>query len=150
VPSTPDPAPAKAAAKRGPKPPVDFDDAVMEWWVIGGIGALVFTLYRLWRLRPRRCPECRAGMKRLDREATFAQLDAGERTEQLVGDVRYEVWRCPACQHVVKTGNARGDLGASAAPVGSAGHRRAVGRTGLSLYTDGSPQSGDGAPPPSS
>jgi hypothetical protein len=86
-------------------------------------------------------------MRRLGREAAFAALDMAERTEQLVGDVRYEVWSCPACGAIEKRGKAR-DLGgaaarAVAAPVGSAAFQRRHARAGLSIW---SPPSSPPAP----
>ncbi|MBV8202929.1 MAG: hypothetical protein JOZ15_20115 [Acidobacteria bacterium] len=93
-----------------------------------------------WRWRPRRCASCRAAMRRLGREAAFAELDLAERTEHLVGDVHYEVWRCPACDAVVKQGTAR-DLsnlkagaGGIGAPVGSAAFLRRRAQSGLSIW----------------
>jgi hypothetical protein len=90
-----------------------------------------------WR-RPRRCASCRAAMRRLGREEAFAELDMAERTEQLVGDVRYEVWRCAACGAVEKHGKER-DLSAAqaraAAPVGSAAFLRRRARAGLSIWS---------------
>jgi hypothetical protein len=98
-----------------------------------------------WRRRPRRCASCRAAMRRLGREAAFAELDMAERTEQLVGEVRYEVWRCTACETVDKRGTAR-DLsrlnagaGGIGAPVGSAAFLRRRAQSGLSIWSAPAP-----------
>jgi hypothetical protein len=47
----------------------------------------------------RKCPHCRVPVRRLDREAAAACLDAGQRSEQAVGSMRYTVWMCPACEN---------------------------------------------------
>ena len=90
-------------------------------------------------------------MRRLGREEAFAELDMAERTEQLVGDVRYEVWRCAACGAVEKRGKAR-DLSsaqaqAAAAPVGSAAFLRRRARAGLSIWSPPSPPPSTGVWP---
>jgi hypothetical protein len=104
-----------------------------------------------WRRRPRRCASCRTAMRRLDREEAFAELDMAERTEHLVGDVRYEVWRCAACGAVEKRGKARDLSGAQAravaAPVGSAAFLRRRARAGLSIWSPPSPPPAPGVWP---
>jgi hypothetical protein len=80
-------------------------------------------------------------MRRLGHEAAFAELDMAERTEHLVGDVRYTVWRCQACGTVEKRG-ATQDVkglaaGAVAPPVGSAAFLRRRAQSGLSLWFPG-------------
>ena len=78
-------------------------------------------------------------MRRLGSEAAFAALDMAERTEQLVGDVRYEVWSCAACGATDKRGKARDLSGAAAlaaaAPVGSAAFLRRRAQAGLSIWS---------------
>ncbi|HEV3459511.1 MAG TPA: hypothetical protein VHG32_23415 [Thermoanaerobaculia bacterium] len=101
-----------------------------------------------WRRRPRRCSSCHTAMRLLAREAAFAELDMAERTEHLVGDVHYEVWRCDGCGAIGKRGAAR-DLsrlktgaGGLAAPVGSAAFLRRRAQSGLSIWSP--PAKGDG------
>ncbi len=109
-------------------------------WLLPAVLAAALLVGRLlWRRRPRRCPDCGATLLRLDREAAFAELDMAERTEQLVGDVRYEVFRCPACARIDKRGTAR-DLsaqarGAGTPPVGSAAFLRRRAQAGLSIWS---------------
>lgn len=63
-----------------------------------GIAALVG--FRKWRRRrPRRCPQCQARMTRLDEVADDEQLSEGQRAEERVGSVDYDVWQCPSCKH---------------------------------------------------
>ncbi|HVT56799.1 MAG TPA: hypothetical protein VHR45_00220 [Thermoanaerobaculia bacterium] len=86
------------------------------WWAILTLAALLLAgrlVLRLRRQLPLPCPDCGQKMVRLDREAAFAQLDVRERTEQLVGDVLYEVWRCRGCGRVDKRGRAH-ELAAAA------------------------------------
>ena len=112
----------------------------MGWrvWLAATMAVAAAAGVAAWRRRPRRCASCRAAMRRLGREEAFAELDMAERTEQLVGDVRYEVWRCATCGAVEKRGKER-DLSAAqaraAAPVGSAAFLRRRARAGLSIWS---------------
>ena len=138
------PALAPGAAAR----PANPGSGPLSWggWLAAAMAVAAAAGVAAWRRRPRRCASCRAAMRRLGREEAFAELDMAERTEQLVGDVRYEVWRCAACGAVEKHGKAR-DLSsaqaqAAAAPVGSAAFLRRRARAGLSIWSPPSP------PPP--
>jgi hypothetical protein len=109
------------------------------WWGLAAVAAALAGGRLAWRRRARRCPSCRAAMRRLAPAEAFAELDMGERTDQLVGDVRYQVWRCAACGAVDKRGVAR-DLSrltasAHAAPVGSAAYLRRRAQSGLSIWS---------------
>jgi|SRR5579864_6309513 len=116
--------------------------------LLAGTAAAVLVLAggRLaWHRRPRRCAGCGSTMRRLGPEAAFAELDMAERTEHLVGDVRYQVWRCAGCGEVAKLGSAR-DLsrlktgaGGIAAPVGSAAFLRRRAQSGLSIWSPPAP-----------
>jgi hypothetical protein len=90
----------------------------------------------IWRRRPRRCPQCGTAMRRLDDAAAFAELDMAERTEHLIGEVRYSVWRCGSCGAVTKTAARREvttAMAAAGAPVGSATYLRHQAQSGLSI-----------------
>jgi uncharacterized protein len=63
-----------------------------------GIGSLV-GLRRWRRFRRRRCPQCRTRMRRLDEAEDDASLEEGQRAEERVGSVDYDVWTCPSCAH---------------------------------------------------
>jgi hypothetical protein len=125
-----------AAARRGAS-----GSGTLGWrgWLAATLAVAAAAGAAAWRRRPRRCASCRAAMRRLGREEAFAELDMAERTEQLVGDVRYEVWRCAACGAVEKHGQARDLSGAqaraAAAPVGSAAFLRRRARAGLSIWS---------------
>lgn len=72
-------------------------------WIGGAIGALVtliggiFGIRRMRRNRPRRCPRCGTTMRRLDEAADDAHLEHGQRVEERVKSVDYDVWECPSC-----------------------------------------------------
>jgi uncharacterized protein len=51
------------------------------------------------RYRKRKCPACKIDMQRLDESADDEHLDSGERLEEEVGSVDYDVWRCGTCNH---------------------------------------------------
>src|SRR5689334_8512311 len=72
--------------------------------ILSGVGAAMATVIgaitsvRRWRRRrPRRCPKCQALMTRLSEADDDALLADGEQTEERVGSVDYDVWRCSAC-----------------------------------------------------
>ena len=75
--------------------------------LFGGLGAGVLALvgggvgvagYR--RRRPRRCPNGHGNMVRLDEQADDAHLDPGQRLEERLQSVDYDVWLCPTCQYI--------------------------------------------------
>jgi len=139
-PATPAAGGRGATSKRG-----SAGGAAPLWLALAAVAALLAGRLA-WRRRPPRCGRCGASTRRLDAGAAFAELDMGERTEHLVGDVRYAVWRCDACGQVEKRGAAR-DIGglianATAPPVGSASFLRRRGQSGLSIW---SPPAGGGA-----
>lgn len=63
---------------------------------LGAAGAAVGGLvYR--RRRPRPCPHGHGPMTRLGESEDDVALDAGQRVEERVGSVDYDVWACPTC-----------------------------------------------------
>lgn len=71
----------------------------------GSVGGACLTWYlarRHGRNRPRTCPICRIDMVRLGETAEDSRLADGERTEERIGSVEYDVWTCPTCPHVTK------------------------------------------------
>lgn len=71
----------------------------------GGLLAAVAGLFggRAWlRHRSRRCARCRVPMVRLGESVDDEHLSAGERAEERVGSVDYDVWACPGCEMVLK------------------------------------------------
>ena len=82
--------------------------STLRWWMTSWVPWLagvplffiVRTALRRWRRnRRRRCPECRSWMVRLSETDDDALLDKGQMSEEQVGSVDYDVWKCPSCAH---------------------------------------------------
>lgn len=63
--------------------------------LVGAVGAIVGA-FRWRRVHPRDCPVCGLRMRRLSEAGDDAGLDAGQRLEETLHSVDYDVWRCPA------------------------------------------------------
>jgi uncharacterized protein len=63
---------------------------------VGTAGAWGFR--ELLRRRPRKCASCNTMMVRLDEAADDAYLDEGQRMEEMLGSINYDIWECPSCQ----------------------------------------------------
>ena len=65
----------------------------------GGIG---WQLFRRWnRNRARRCEQCQSDMVRLSEALDDRYLESGQRLEERVGSIDYDVWKCTQCEHHV-------------------------------------------------
>jgi len=67
----------------------------------GGIGGLVAggaLLRRYLRNRPRQCRQCGTMMARMDEAADDKHLTSGEKAEERVGSVDYDIWACQCGQ----------------------------------------------------
>lgn len=68
---------------------------------IGGAVALVgvagFGTRRYLRYRKRRCPHCQTYMVRLDEVSDDVYLDSGQKLEELLNSIDYDVWKCANC-----------------------------------------------------
>jgi uncharacterized protein len=63
-----------------------------------GLGSIVG--FRKWRRhRRRRCPSCHNLMVRLAEAEDDGLLEKGQQTEEHIGSVDYDVWKCGACSH---------------------------------------------------
>jgi uncharacterized membrane protein YgcG len=93
--------------QRGP-PPRPMTDVLSQGFrqhaapVAGGVGlsavgGLVF-LRRWLRRRPRTCENCHQPRELLSEADDDAHLSEGERTEEALGSVNYDVWWCERCQ----------------------------------------------------
>jgi uncharacterized protein len=87
--------------------PSSSDDAGGLVVFLGASGAatsvLGFVTYRRYmRLKPRKCSKCETMMVRLDEVEDDEFLDEGQKSEERLGSVDYDVWRCPSCaSHVL-------------------------------------------------
>jgi uncharacterized protein len=81
------------------------EPSVPDWSLFaGGAGALGFVgaAGRVWyRKRPRKCRECDNLRIRLTEEDDDRHLDKGQRHEERVGSVDYDVWWCDSCQNAL-------------------------------------------------
>jgi len=59
-----------------------------------------FWLRRYLRNRPRPCPACGTMMIRAGEEADDEHLDGGQRLEEFLKSVDYDVWHCRDCGHM--------------------------------------------------
>jgi uncharacterized protein len=77
-----------------------------NWPAVGGGGVFLLLLYSAWRYHARRkvrnCPQCGRAMQRLDEMTDDSFLDAGQKLEEHLGSVDYDVWRCSACKTTIK------------------------------------------------
>jgi uncharacterized protein len=56
--------------------------------------------FRRWRrYRRRRCPSCQTRMTRLSEADDDALLEGGQLSEERIGSVDYDVWKCGGCGH---------------------------------------------------
>lgn len=71
-------------------------------WIVGGLLAVigVASAVAFALTRPRRCPQGHGPMRRLSESADDAHLDAGQRVEENLGSIDYEVWTCAQCDAV--------------------------------------------------
>ncbi len=65
---------------------------------IAGLG-LFGGLFLIVRRRRRTCPECAVYMPKLSEAEDDEHLDAGQRTEEEIGSVDWQVHACPTCEH---------------------------------------------------
>ncbi|QGY00135.1 TPM domain-containing protein [Roseovarius faecimaris] len=77
---------------------------ILKWALlpIGGVaGGFGFYLYRRFRrYRPRRCPVDGGKMQLLAEHWDDKHLKEGERREEELKSVDYDVWICPDCEHL--------------------------------------------------
>lgn len=70
-------------------------------WLFGGgaavLGAAGLGVQQYLRHRKRYCPDCKTLMVRLDEVSDDIYLDSGQKAEELLNSVDYDVWKCPTC-----------------------------------------------------
>ena len=65
---------------------------------LGSSLALAAGGYSFLRYRKRKCPNCQGPMIRLDEVSDDEFLTEGERDEERLGSVDYDIWLCPGCE----------------------------------------------------
>jgi uncharacterized protein len=63
----------------------------------GALGAAALGIRQYVRHRKRRCPNCQMMMQRLDDAASEVYLDSGQKLEEHLGSIHYNVLKCPSC-----------------------------------------------------
>jgi uncharacterized protein len=63
--------------------------------VVGGIARFLYGQWK--RHRSRQCPTCQTELRRLSEREDDQYLDPGERREESLKSVDYDVWLCPTC-----------------------------------------------------
>lgn len=77
-------------------------NAIGDWIAVfyAFLAGLGFRLFRRWkRNKPRICPIDGTKMRRLDEEKDDEFLEDGQRMEESLKSVDYDVWVCDACDH---------------------------------------------------
>ena len=64
------------------------------------LAPVFFWVRRHLRNRPRKCRRCKAMMWRAGEEADDEHLDGGQRLEEYLKSVDYDVWHCPKCARI--------------------------------------------------
>jgi uncharacterized protein len=81
------------------------DSPVIERMLLGLLGLIPISLgslvgFRKWRrYHRRRCPACQMPMTRLGESHDDAFIEEGQRAEERIKSVDYDVWRCGGCGH---------------------------------------------------
>jgi uncharacterized protein len=65
----------------------------------GGAAASAYGVNRFARYRKRRCPNCQIYMTRLDEVSDDVHLDSGQKLEEVLASVDYDVWKCETCNY---------------------------------------------------
>lgn len=80
-----------------------FLSGLAVWWLgllALPLGGAVIGLRAYARRRPRDCATCGAAMIRQGEDLDDAHLDGGQRLEEYVRSVDYDVWECPSCNRM--------------------------------------------------
>ncbi|MBE9102648.1 TPM domain-containing protein [Vacuolonema iberomarrocanum] len=70
----------------------------------GGLAVLAIgaPIVAFWnRHRTRTCPNCKTRMVRLSEQLDDQYLNPGQRKEEALGSVDYDVWQCPSCNQEI-------------------------------------------------
>jgi uncharacterized protein len=81
--------------------------ANVSFGTLFGVAIVAFVAFRAartglgWyrRYRKRHCPHCQTSMVCLDEVSDDVYLDSGQKLEEELKSVNYDVWRCPGCNY---------------------------------------------------
>ena len=100
-PAAPEPVYTRQQPAYTPPPPQESSPggAVIGWLILGslGAGAGAAALGAYARNRPRKCAHCGTQMVRLDEVSDDVYLDGGQKAEEFMQSVDYDVWKCGGC-----------------------------------------------------
>lgn len=72
---------------------------LFPYWAIP-VGLYLLSQIKGLRKKPRICPQCSTTMNLLDEKADDFFLKEGQRIEEQIGSIDYDVWHCSSCEHV--------------------------------------------------
>lgn len=126
----PKPAPAAPRSRTAETHPTLslFVGLLMLLVPLGGLVAAIVIVVRVCS-GPRKCRGCAREMQKLDPSAEAAHLAPGERTEEKLGSVNYDVWLCGGCGAVEKIRHGKWFTSYSRCPQCAAVTRNEVSRT---------------------
>jgi uncharacterized protein len=100
----PPPAPVAAYQPAYTPPPSSYepsrgsgDGGAFAVMGLGILAAGAIGLGAWMRNRPRKCTGCGTQMARLDEASDDVYLDSGQKTEEFLASVDYDVWKCAGC-----------------------------------------------------
>ena len=77
--------------------------SVLITFLLGLLGGGGMLIRRVWSNFSRTCDECGSDMVKLSETADDAYLDPGQRKEEQIGSMNYDVWHCQSCgEHSIK------------------------------------------------
>ncbi|MCI5161604.1 MAG: hypothetical protein D3917_06185 [Candidatus Electrothrix sp. AX5] len=72
------------------------------WFFFGSLFVLfpaIINIARWIRFRPRRCKQCGTQMVLASKKEKDSLLDDGEKKEEKIGSVEYDIWQCRSCNY---------------------------------------------------
>ncbi|MCP3137700.1 TPM domain-containing protein [Pyxidicoccus xibeiensis] len=101
APYIPGTVPSSYESVYAPEPTSSTPDVGLLAGGVGVLGAAGLAGRALLRRRPRKCRACGGKRERLDEAADDDHIDAGQRREEKLGSVDYDVWWCNPCEDAV-------------------------------------------------
>lgn len=100
--------PARNVSRSHPKRQGFIARTRRQWGLWHWLGSILLAIgsffggRRIWRFMPRTCKKCNVRRVRLGEAKDDAYLDDGQRDEERIGSVDYDVWACPSCGDVLQ------------------------------------------------